>query len=151
MDNTAHQNLPSNSEGKPLQPIQGPVPTLVSGPARNRLSPRATAGGPQKEIGPNVSAYIERTDEKPEIPPELKDAGVEHVSDEIEVPYEAQKVGLTVSKQSVPAKTEPDGTVSIPLSMQESSSILRVHKDITDAIVWLANWCLRQFKKRTKT
>ena len=131
MDNTAQ-----GVSNKVASQTQTPVSTPVG------------VAGPQKELGPAILAYVERTDEKPEIPAQLKELGVESVSDEVEIPYEAKKAGLAPSKQAVPAQTMPDGTVFIPLTSSESFSILKMHKDITEAIVWLATWCIRQLKMR---
>lgn len=139
------------AQGNQIGPHLGGVTASPAQPATVRGDQVQTPVSlPQKELGPTISAYIEKTDVKPDIPPQLTELGVEHVTDEIEVPYEAQKVGLTHSKEAVAATTEPDGTVFIPLTASESFSILRIHKDITEAVVWLANWCIRQLKIQRK-
>lgn len=104
---------------------------------------------PQKEVGPaGAEAYLEPVSEKPEVSKELKEAGLEPVTSEIEVPYEAKKAGLEMAKEAVPVSVPTAPSSTVPFTMAQSLNILKIHKKISDAIVWLAMWCIRQLKRQ---
>lgn len=101
---------------------------------------------PQKEQQPiGGTNYIEKVERQPEIPPEVAKIGVQPVSGPT-LSAEDKKVGITQAKEEVPVSTKPEGLVQLPLTEQEAQSALKIHKNIAEAIVWLANFVLRQFK-----
>lgn len=104
------------------------------------------AGAPQKEqesVG--TPTYLERVERQPEIPPEVAQVGVQPVSGPV-LTKKDKKVGLEEAKEEIPPSTQPEGLVSPLLTEQEARNMLRIHKNIAEAIVWLANFILRQFK-----
>lgn len=78
-----------------------------------------------------------------EIPPEVKEVGVQSIRDEIEIPQGVPS-GVTHMGPATPVATQPTGTVKLPLTDEEIEKAL--HYKIADSILWLANWCLRQIK-----
>lgn len=78
-----------------------------------------------------------------EIPPEVKDVGVQPIQDEIEIPQGVPS-GVTHAGPGTPVATQPTGAVKLPLTDEEIGKAL--HHKIADSILWLANWCLRQIK-----
>lgn len=104
--------------------------------------------GPQKEKEQEPVSrqdYLEQVERTPEIPPEVAKVGVAPVTGPT-LKEEDRKVGLEPVKEEVPVTTTPQGLVKLPLTEAEARSVLRLHKKITEAIVWLANFVLRQFK-----
>lgn len=110
--------------------------------AQNQNAP---VGTPKKEQEPVGPSYIEKVERQPEVPPEVAQVGVTPVTGPT-LTDEDRKVGIEEAKEEVPVATKPEGIVSLPLTEQEAKKTLRVNKNITDAIVWLANFVLRQFK-----
>lgn len=101
---------------------------------------------PQKEQQPiGGTSYIEKVERQPEIPPEVAKIGVQPVSGPT-LTAEDKKIGIMEAKEEVPVSTEPEGLVQLSLTEQEARSALKIHKNIAGAIVWLANFVLRQFK-----
>ncbi|MBI2622018.1 hypothetical protein HYW66_00050, partial [Candidatus Microgenomates bacterium] len=103
--------------------------------------------GPQKEQEPIAGrSYIEQVERAPEIPPEVAQVGVAPISQTAPLTKEDREAGIIEAGEAVPTKTEPEGLVNLPLTEQEARSALRIHKNIKEAIVWLANFVLRQFR-----
>lgn len=104
-------------------------------------------GRPQKEQEPIAStSFIEQVERQPEIPPEVVTVGVTPVLQQTPLTKEDREAGISEAGENVPVTTEPEGLVNLPLTEQEARSALRIHKKIGDAIIWLANFVLRQFK-----
>lgn len=109
---------------------------------------RAPVGAPQKEQEPVATSYIEKVEKQPEIPPEVARVGVKPVSDQVVFKKEDKDAGLAPAKAEVPVASEPDGLVTLPLTEEEAKKSSR--GSVADAIVWLAQFVLRQFKLRRK-
>lgn len=105
--------------------------------------------GPQKEqepiVAPASPGYLERVERQPEIPPEVARVGVAPVSPPT-ITSEDREAGLEEAKEEIPVTTTPQGLIKLPLTEDEAKKTLTIHKNIADAIVWLANFVLRQFK-----
>lgn len=74
----------------------------------------AILGSVQKEQGPAVlisEQPLTASEQSPDLHPEVKEAGVETVSQQPKLMEEAQKAGLTWAKESVPVATDPSGIV----------------------------------------
>lgn len=78
-----------------------------------------------------------------EIPPEVKDVGVQPIQDEIEI-LQGVPSGVIHAGPETPIVTQPTGVVKLPLTDEEIEKAL--HHKIVDSILWLATWCLRQIK-----
>lgn len=76
----------------------------------------AILGSVQKEQGPSVlvseQTPLTATEKTPVLHPEVKEAGVEVVSQPV-LTAEDQKAGLSLAKESVPPITEPSGIVQL--------------------------------------
>lgn len=117
--------------------------------AKNTNQPTITNPQPMggASYGKEQGGFIQESHPRVEIAPELvgyMEPSVSH--DEIEVPFEAQKVGLTPAKESVPVSATPTGTIKIPYTREQALGILKVHKAVGSAVVWLAQWCVKQLK-----
>lgn len=110
--------------------------------------PTTPVSPPQKEqelVTPIGGEYLERVERQPEIPPEVAKVGVQPISGPA-LTDEDKKVGIAEAKEEVPVSIEPEGLVQLPLTEPQARSVLKIHKNIAEAIVWLANFVLRQFK-----
>lgn len=132
-------------------PAQQPVPQIpVDQASQPPVVPAAT---PHKEAEP-IATHSQAPDEfiqpseniEPAITPEVAEAGVEVVSERPPLPDAAQKLGVTHAKESTPVQTQPTGQVQLPMTKQQAHQTLKLHKKVTDSIVWLAFLILRQFK-----
>ncbi|MBI1919044.1 hypothetical protein HYS29_00440 [Candidatus Microgenomates bacterium] len=104
-------------------------------------------GNVRKEQEPvSGPSYIEKVEHQPEIPPEVAQVGVAPISQTTPLTKEDKEAGIVEAGEAVPTKTEPEGLVNLPLTEQEARSALKIHKNIKEAIVWLANFVLRQFR-----
>lgn len=124
---------------QPASAPQAPVQQVPSGISIN------------KEAGPaimaDVSEVVKPTETEPVIEDkEVKEAGVETVTDVPKLTQEHIKAGINVSSQIAPVITFHTGLVKPPLTEEEAKKILKLHKKIGNSVVWLATEVLRQFK-----
>ncbi|MCL5970181.1 MAG: hypothetical protein M1450_01610 [Patescibacteria group bacterium] len=109
------------------------------------------AGSVNKEAGPvamsNISEVVRPSETEPVIEDkEVKEAGVETVTDVPKLTHEHIEAGINVSPQIAPVVTSPTGLVKPPLTEEEAKKILKFHKKISNSIVWMAAEVLRQLK-----
>ena len=102
---------------------------------------------PQKEAGPGMSIapsleenYVQKSDAELHIPSEVAEHGVEAVVDHetLQLTEDHKQVGLEPAKESVPVSTQPSGAVQFSLTTQQATQILKMHKKVSDSILWLA-------------
>ena len=126
------------------QIIQDQKPQVVTDSDQQRVQP-VPVGSINKETGP-VSDYVKVSESEPEIHPEVAEAGVEAVSEEKPpLTEEHFKIGV---KEAIPEpKIEPSTDVHYPISQQQASQTVKVNKNITNSILWMANSVIRQLKK----
>lgn len=111
-------------------------------------------GLPQKEQEPlavweqSKRDLIEQAplEKGPEVDQELAEAGIEKVHDKPHLTLEDKKAGIRLAKESVEVKTASSGLVNMPLTEEEAKRVLKVHKKISDSVVWLAAEIVKQFK-----
>ena len=108
-------------------------------------------GSVHKEQGPaapvvQTSEFIKPSDSEPQITKELSEIGVEAVSHTPALTKEHQDAGVYHAKESVPVATEPAGIVALPMTQTQAVSILKMHKKVSESILWLATLILKQFK-----
>lgn len=133
-------NLPFDSsakgglaQGKPFDNTQGEPDSQPTA---------KVSGHPEKE---NLSeTHFEEVERAPELTAEVKKAGVEHVEGEIQLTPQDKKVGMEAAAEAVPLTTSSVGTVSLSLTDDQIQKAL--HQKITESILWLATWCLRQLQ-----
>lgn len=108
------------------------------------MNDTAPVSGPQKEQAPiGPISYVEKVEKQPEIPPEVGQVGVQPVSQQVVLKKEDLEAGLAPAKEEVPIT---ESLSNLPLTEQEAKTTLGKHKNIRDAIVWLATFVIRQFK-----
>ncbi len=91
------------------------------------------------------SEHFAEVSPKMEIPKEVEQAGVTKIGETIELPPSVGKLGVTHAGPSVPVVSPSETSVKLPISDQQ---VLAGQKaPITDALRWLATWCVKQLKK----
>lgn len=81
----------------------------------------------------------------PEVPPELKEHGVEQVAETVELPPEVKQAGVeTVDNMAVFEPPKENLVAQVPLSTQQMQKGL--HAKVADSILWLVYWCIRQIQ-----
>jgi len=136
--------LPDNTQNKG-QSTKVSDPQI--GPTITNTTPNLPSGGgilKEKEFISNnqEEKYYEETGKEIELDQEVKEAGVEKIGEEIVLPDPVKKMGVDISGPSTPI---PSPSQSLPMDNVQIKKAL--HKRVTDAILWLAVWCLRQIKK----
>jgi hypothetical protein len=105
----------------------------------------SSAGG--KENAPIPSSEVaQEIMTEVEIPKEVQEAGVEKISGTIELPPDIKKLGVTAINSPQTASGSPSfPAVSLPIS--DDTVVKGVHAGVTNALAWLAIWCLKKLKK----
>ena len=106
---------------------------------------------PQKEFEAipsplNNQEVVKPTELEPKLNQEVKEAGVEVVSEKPVLDHKHGEIGVIHSHESITVQTEPSGIVQLPMTAQQAQNIIKTHKGIADSIVWLAVLVLRQIK-----
>ena len=91
---------------------------------------------PQKEQAPVISdaskdqaaELIKPSEEEPKIPQEVKEAGVEAVSEKPYLTEEHKALGIKHAKEGTPVSTQPSGIVKLPMSENEALKIIKTTK-----------------------
>lgn len=128
-----------------LKAVQTPVnqiqDTVVSSPVAQPV------GNPVKESEP-LSNSVSSSEQEMVISDELKEIGVEAVSERPQLTPEHAEIGIRVSDkpvESVPQAAPTPVNFKTPLSDEEM--IMAPKRSIFDAIRWLADLVSRQFKR----
>ncbi len=100
-----------------------------------------------RQVGVVDTEWIKPSEKKPEIHPEIAEAGIKEVSELPELKEDHKKAGIELAKESTPVSTEPLGIVELPMTQTQASNIVKKNKDATNALVWLAILVLKQIKK----
>lgn len=87
-----------------------------------------------------ISKIIEASGKEPEIPTEVREAGVEQVSDGLPLTDEHKAVGIEHAKESTPFPTQPSGLVNVP-------AIDEAKRDLKISPVYSVRW-LAELRKR---
>ncbi|MBI3955567.1 hypothetical protein HY338_03915 [Candidatus Gottesmanbacteria bacterium] len=133
--NTTAQNLTSSSptDNTSTSPTSPPQVSYTSTGDKEKEAPRSTASEAVQEIGKQV-----------EIPPDVEKAGVIHYKETMEIPPDIKKMGLTPTGSNVPV-TNPTPQVTLPVADQIVYQ--GIHSELTNALKWLAIWCMRRLQK----
>lgn len=140
-------DLPVSSPGVPNSPYKPSFSDGNVGAQQGSQQPVSVGGvgGKEKEIVKTAEGMIEEVGVLPEIAPELKEAGVEQVSETVQLPQPvSDSIGMVHAGSSTPVTTTQPVTVKVPLTDDQIKKAL--HQKIYDSILWLAYWCLRQIK-----
>ena len=138
--------LPDDSQTirKPIQgvdPQQGPT----SKTAPDQASLQTGSILKEKElIKKQEESYIEEIGKELELEKEVKEAGVEKIGEEITLPEPVKSLGV----EGAPSLPVSPPSQNLPLTQTQIKKAL--HRKVIDSILWLAYWCLRQFKIQNK-
>lgn len=104
-------------------------------------------GGKEKEALASASQeIIQEVSSEVEIPEEVERIGVKKISDKMDIPPDVTKMGVTPVGPTQPVVTSTAlPSVSLPIS--DDTVYKGLHAQITEAVKWLAWWCLKQLKK----
>ena len=94
----------------------------------------------------NLSEVIQASEKTVELSQEEKEAGVKAVSQTPVLTDDHHEAGIYQAKESVPVRSEPTGAVALPMTQAQARSVLKLHKKISDSIVWLAAIIMKYFK-----
>ena len=132
----------------PLKNSQNPADDQAQ---QSVSAPVVPPGSVHKEQGPvattaPTSEFVKPSETEPALSKELQEMGVESVPNTPDLDQDHADAGIVHAKESVPVKTEPSGTVQLPMTQTQAQSILKLHKKVSDSVVWLATLILKQFK-----
>ncbi|MCL4354179.1 hypothetical protein M1349_01770 [Patescibacteria group bacterium] len=148
MDNNQNQNQQNDF---PQPQLQGQNISVQNQANDRKAAPVSPVGSLNKEVGAFSREPIIRPSEAaPKLHPEVAEAGVETVAEKPELKEEHRKVGIEHAKESTPVKTEPSPGIIIPNSpMTEAKAreVLKLHKKISNSVLWMAVSMIRQIKK----
>ena len=132
MDDTAQKqnNLTDNS----VQPVSDQNQVTPSGSSLN------------KEVG-SVSDYVSHSEQAPKIEQELKEAGVETVSETPQLTQAHEQIGVKLSPESSKPNLETPIGQAVPMSQAKAEQVIKTNKNIRDSILWFAILMLKNFKK----
>lgn len=125
MDDTAQKQNQINDDAQvqtqPLTPVQPPVPAQP--PVQPQVTPTGTAN---KEVGAApVSDYVRASEAAVIRDREVSDAGIVEVEKEIKLEEVHEKMGVRLSAESTPVKTEPTGLVQLPMDEKEAEKVIK--------------------------
>lgn len=129
MDNN-DQNLNKNNQNQD-QDTQSINPQLTS-----QTAPQSIPQKVQKEQEPFYSQEaISASEHEPNLHPEVQEAGVEKISDKIDLTNEHFKAGIEHAKESAPVATQPRGIVQLPPTYQATEKLVKKYK-VSDSFKW---------------
>lgn len=124
MDDTAQNNNQANTNVQPqdvtqTQPVQSPV--------QPQPQPQvAPVGSAHKEVGvAPVSDYVRASEAAVIKDREVSDAGIVEVEKEIKLEEVHEKMGVRLSGESTPVKTQPSGLVQLPMDEKEAEKQIK--------------------------
>ncbi len=82
-----------------------------------------------------------------EIPPEVERVGVRKVEETFELPPDMKKLQVTAVGQTTPFTTVTTNLPQVVLPITDKQVLEGLHTKMTNAIKWLAFWCIRKLKK----
>ena len=141
------------------QVFQNPVGTVQNQPAAqptqavSQKQDQAASGlGKEQEkiATAAVGEFVKPSETEPVISQEEKEFGVEKVSEYPKLSEEHTKIGVKPSGEGVPVSTVPSGMVQLPMTQVKAKSILKMHKKVSESILWLATLVLKQIKISNK-
>lgn len=102
--------------------------------------------GHQKEQEPSSSTDIQPSQSEIKLHEEIKEAGVEKISDTPHLTEDAKVVGIEHAGESTPVQTQSLGTVKLPMSDKEARQIIKTIKP-DNSIFGLAILVLKYVKR----
>lgn len=153
---------------QPVQAVQSPVASTASEPVQAQPVPQQPVSVPASTVPPgpsvpiaghketepirvtaDVSEVVTPSEQVLELHPEVETAGVE-VSQNYEVPtltLSDKKAGLDHAKETTPVVVQPTGMVQLPMTELQAKQAIKLHKKVSDAMLWFAMTILKQYKR----
>lgn len=109
-----------------------------------------TGGKEQLSGVADQAEFITPSEQEPNLSREEKEFGVETVSEHPRLTKEHEKIGIKPSGASAPVSAIPSGMIQLPMTQAKATGILKMHKKVTDSILWLATLVLKQIRITNK-
>jgi len=123
---------------------QNQINDNVQSQAQPQITPIGTVNK-EAEMA-SVSDFVKPSETPVVKDKEVAEAGVQEVSQSVELSKEHEQIGVKQSAETTPVKIEPSETVQLPLAQEEAQKIVKTNKNIGNSIVWLAILMLKHFK-----
>jgi hypothetical protein len=111
---------------------------------QNQVTPSGSSLN--KEVG-SVSDYVSHSEQAPKIDTEVKEAGVEAVSETPQLTQAHEQIGVKLSPESSKPNLEASAGQTMPMSQTKAQQVVKTNKNIRDSILWFAILMLKNFKK----
>ena len=79
-----------------------------------------------------------------EVSKEISQAGVKPITETIELPPDIKHLGVSATGTAIPVVT---ALPSVKLPISDQKVVQGLHRPISDALRWLAVWCLKKLRK----
>lgn len=107
---------------------------------------QAVSSQKERETASVATEVLQPLSTEVELPKEVEKAGVTFQRETVEIPPDVQKLGVQHAGPTTPVANMPVlPQVVLPISDQQVVAGLHVH--ITNALLWLAIWCIKRLKK----
>ncbi len=125
MDDTAQKQNQVNDDAQvQVQPQpQVPAQSVIQAPPQAPVTPTGTTNK-EVEMAP-VSDYVRPSESEPIKDKEVVEAGIAEAEREIKLEEVHEKMGVRLSAESTPVKTQPSGTVQLPLDEKEAEKLVK--------------------------
>lgn len=127
MDNTNDKTRVSSQPVISSQPVGQSSPVGLSQKEQAPISAKVES---------EVSEIIEESAKEPSVPTEVREAGVEIVSDDLTLTDEHKAIGMEHAGESTPVSTQPSGLTKI-MSEEEALKTIKTTSN-ADSKHWLA-------------
>lgn len=125
------------------QPAATQVPSTGQTPAPSAVG---SLNKEQEILKPAGTEVVQEVPKEPEVTPEVERVGVTVTRESIELPPDVKKLGVTPSGSSVPVATS--ATIpSVVLPISDQQVVVGLHAQIISSLRWLAVWCLKKLQK----
>lgn len=108
--------------------------------ARGQQLTANTGGHPERE--PIKETPLEEVEKAPELSLEVQKAGVTPIQEQVKLPTQDQQVGMMEAGEAVPVSLQPTQTITLTDDQIKKA----LHQKVTESILWLATWCVRQLR-----
>jgi len=126
-----------------------PVTTQIAAtPKAASSEPVGVAGSMAKEQMPLVGdskEVVQNVATEAEVSPEVSGVGVKAQKENVEVPPDLKKMGVSSAGPTVPVINTASVKIILPISDDQIETGL--HMQIYSALRWLAEWCIKKLKK----
>jgi hypothetical protein len=106
-----------------------------------------SAGGKESEmISAKPPENIKEVFVEADIPKEVEKAGVQQVTETIELPPDLKNLGIT-NQASLSVANQVADLPDVKLPIPDKQVLFGLHQDVSSALRWLAEWCIHKLHK----